>query len=262
MDYVQLERLNKCLIDWNVNYSVYPYGGYTINEILCQFFDAINKSIDVVNEYTKMVGALKEWIETEGLKKEVNDALDRMVEDGTLDNIINHKLFEELETNIEALRMRFDEHKEQNEIDFETVKQDIVNNKDILDNHITNSDENFKDIKNDITTLKQQTTQKINDLREETTEKMNKVVYICDSANVGSCVNNAIEQGYRTIKIVGGNYNLDEPIILKSDVELYGDKNTVITNTLNTPAIKTTGNYNEYVNNCYIHDLHIIHHGI
>ncbi len=254
MNYVQLERLNKCLIDWNVNYSVYPYGGYTINELLCQFFEAINKSIDVVNEYTKMVGALKEWIETEGLKKEVNDALDRMIEDGTLDNIINHKLFEELKSdidkntlNVTQLSMELGEHKNQNKNDFETVKQDIKNNKDILDNHITSSNESFKEVKNNIMTLEQQTT-----------EKINKIVHICSGMNVGRCVNNAIEQGYRTIKIVGGSYNLDEPIILKSDVEVYGDKNTIITNSINAPAIKTLGNYNEYVNNCYIHDLHII----
>ncbi len=153
MKYVQLERLNKCLIDWNVNYSVYPYGGYTINEILCQFFDVINKSVDVVNEYTKMVGALKEWIETEGLKKEVNDALDRMIEDGTLDNIINHKLFEELQNdigentfNIKAMRMRFDEHKEQNERDFNSVNEKI-------DTHISESNEKFNELNSEISKI-------------------------------------------------------------------------------------------------------------
>lgn len=160
MNYVQLERLNKCLIDWNVNYSVYPYGGYTINEILCQFFDAINKSVDVVNEYTKMVGALKEWIETEGLKNEVNMALDKMVEDGTLDKIINQKLFEELNENvgensfnIKALRMRFDEHKEQNERDFEKIDghlnmlRNIVNgNKSEFDDFVGETNKSFNNI--------------------------------------------------------------------------------------------------------------------
>lgn len=96
MVYSQLETLNKCLIDWNVNYSVYPYNGYTINEVLCQFFDAINKGIITINEYTNMVGALMDWVRKEGLKDEVNKALDKMIEDGTLDNIINQKLLSDI----------------------------------------------------------------------------------------------------------------------------------------------------------------------
>lgn len=92
INFNQLETLNKCLIDWNVNYSVYPYNGYTINEVLCQFFDAINKGIITINEYTKMICAIMEWIKEEGLKEEVEKALDKMVEDGTFDDILNEKL--------------------------------------------------------------------------------------------------------------------------------------------------------------------------
>lgn len=99
----QLETLNKCLIDWNVNYSVYPYSGYTINEVLCQFYDAINSGIITINEYTKMVGALKEWIENEGLKKEVNDALSDMMNTGALGSLINDKLLKDINDKLDKL---------------------------------------------------------------------------------------------------------------------------------------------------------------
>lgn len=103
INFNQLETLNKCLIDWNVNYSVYPYNGYTINEVLCQFFDAINKGIITINEYTKLISAIMNWIKDEGLKEEVEKALDKMIEDGTLDNIINKNLFGDILDRIQKL---------------------------------------------------------------------------------------------------------------------------------------------------------------
>lgn len=99
----QLETLNKCLIDWNVNYSVYPYNGYTINEVLMQFFDAINKGIITINEYTNLVSAVMEWVKKEGLKEEVTKALDKLVNDGTIENIINNEIFAELHDNVNDL---------------------------------------------------------------------------------------------------------------------------------------------------------------
>lgn len=104
MNYKQLDLLKNSLIDWNVNYSVYPYNGYTINEVLCQFFDAINNGIIVINNYTEWVDELIKWIKKEGLEEEVNKALDKMLEDGTLDNIINTNLLGDITSNLDKLK--------------------------------------------------------------------------------------------------------------------------------------------------------------
>lgn len=102
MNFRQLDLLKNSLIDWNVNYSVYPYNGYTINEVLCQFFDAINKGIVVINDYTKWVDELLNWIKAEGLESEVVQAINKIIENGTLENIINNEIFYDLQNKIDS----------------------------------------------------------------------------------------------------------------------------------------------------------------
>ena len=100
MNFKQLDLLKNSLIDWNVNYSVYPYNGYTINEVLCQFFDAINKGIVVINDYTKWVDELMNWIKLEGLENEVREGLEKMISDGVFNDIINTSIFNELNASV------------------------------------------------------------------------------------------------------------------------------------------------------------------
>ena len=118
IEFKQLETLNQCLVDWNVNYSVYPYNGYTINEVLCQFFDAINKGIVVINDYTKWVDELMDWIKAEGLENEVKQALDKMINDGVFDNIINMDIFGDLNE-----RINYNSKSIDTEIDVTNVKK-------------------------------------------------------------------------------------------------------------------------------------------
>ena len=106
MNFKQLDLLKNSLIDWNVNYSVYPYNGYTINEVLCQFFDAINKGIVVINDYTKWVDELLNWVKAEGLKEEVVKALENMIETGKIEDIINNEIFGDINTDITELKRK------------------------------------------------------------------------------------------------------------------------------------------------------------
>lgn len=99
----QLETLNKCLVDWNVNYSVYPYNGYTVNEVLMQFHDAINNGIITINEYTNLISAVMEWLKKEGLKEEVEKSIDKMYQDGSLGALINERLLHDLNEKIKNI---------------------------------------------------------------------------------------------------------------------------------------------------------------
>lgn len=128
-NFTQLDTLNKCLIDWNVNYSVYPYNGYTINEVLMQFFDAINNGIITINEYTSVVHALNDWIRKEGLEKEVVKALEDMYENGKLEQIINNKIFIDINNDISRLKpivLKNEETHDENKKYFETKRLQII----------------------------------------------------------------------------------------------------------------------------------------
>lgn len=63
----------------------------------------MNKIGKVTNDFVNMWNDLIEWIVGEGLEDMVNDKLDEWLEDGTMDKIINQKLFGELKAKIEEL---------------------------------------------------------------------------------------------------------------------------------------------------------------
>lgn len=106
----KLESLKPSQLKCNF-FSVYDYDGYTIQELLCQFFTAINGCIDISNKTID----LATWLVNEGLEQEVAKKLDLWVTDGTLEQIINHEIFEDLNTKVNtntgglnALRSEFD----------------------------------------------------------------------------------------------------------------------------------------------------------
>lgn len=111
LKFKQLETLNQCLVDWNVNYSVYPYNGYTINEVLMQFYDAINKGIITINEYTNLINAVLDWVKKEGLQQEVSNKLKEWLDDGTLANLINEQLLGDIIKNIDSIETNLDKLK-------------------------------------------------------------------------------------------------------------------------------------------------------
>lgn len=92
----KINELKRCQLNCNV-FSVYDYQGYTIQELLCEFFTKINECIKLCNN----VIDLAEWLVNEGLEKEVAEKLQQWLEDGTLANIINKTLFKELNEKIE-----------------------------------------------------------------------------------------------------------------------------------------------------------------
>lgn len=107
----QIEKLNKTLVKWGCHYQVYDCDGYTVEELLMQFFYKINEIIGNVNEYSKLVSALIEWIIGEGLKDAVSDKLDEMKQDGSLADVINKQIFQDLNNRIEDIALSFEDYK-------------------------------------------------------------------------------------------------------------------------------------------------------
>ena len=101
----RIENLKPYDLNCNV-FNVYDYDGLTLQELLSQFFTKINECIDITNKNSN----LGDFLLNEGLEKKVVEKLLLWLEDGTLDNIINVNVFNNLSTqinNIEKSNRRF-----------------------------------------------------------------------------------------------------------------------------------------------------------
>lgn len=145
----QIEKLNKTLTKWGCHYQVYDFDGYTIEELLMQFFYKINEVIEMVNEYSNLVSALIEWVIEEGLKDIVNEKLEEMVQDGTLSDIINEKIFGELNNRIDELELSFEDFKTLINSQLGEFEKDIQKKLDTMKDEIeegySQADENIRE---------------------------------------------------------------------------------------------------------------------
>ena len=93
-----IESLKRSDLNCNV-FSVYDYCGLSMQELLCEFFTKINQCTDAVNKTVVLV----DWLVNQGLSEEVANKLDKWMEDGTLANIINNTIFEDLNRKINTV---------------------------------------------------------------------------------------------------------------------------------------------------------------
>ena len=86
-----MEKLKRYDLNCNI-FDVYDYEGLSMQELLCQFYTKINECVDFSNSTLNLCS----WLVNEGLKEEVAEKLIKWLNDGTLNNIINTSLFNEL----------------------------------------------------------------------------------------------------------------------------------------------------------------------
>lgn len=254
-----INKLNK----WDLNCSVFNSYDFddcmSLNELLCRFFTKINECIEVSNKSLNLL----EWLHEVGLKQEVVTLLGEWKDNGTLAELISEQILEEIKQNIAnnqsaitELQSKDTEH----DTEIEALKQKdtslegdistINNNIEALQQKDSEHDSSIQSLGDRITTNETSISTLNNDVKS--------ISYLASSSNIGNEVNSAIALGYKTIKIKAGQYTLDESIILKSNVELYGDKGTIITTNKDIPIITTSKIKNEFVDTCYVHDLHLI----
>lgn len=78
-------------------------------------------SNDVIDQWNKVI----EWILGNGLEEYVNIKLEKWLIDGTLEDIINHKIFEDLNNKIDNLEKEMKDFEEEIKKLFETLKKEI-----------------------------------------------------------------------------------------------------------------------------------------
>lgn len=92
---MKIKELKPTDLNCNV-FDVYSYNGLSMQDLLCQFFTKINECIDTSNNTLDLCS----WLVNEGLKKEVAEKLLLWYQDGTLEELINTTLFENLNNKI------------------------------------------------------------------------------------------------------------------------------------------------------------------
>lgn len=119
----KIEALTEQFARDGVQYSIYDYDEYTLQELLCVFFTKINECVELVNS----IPTFLEWATSEGLANIIKDTLDKWEQDGTLSKVINEQLFGELTQQIEATLKEIEELKNKKEtFDLSVLKESYL----------------------------------------------------------------------------------------------------------------------------------------
>lgn len=80
------------------------FDAITNYQLLCKIVEYLNLNIEKTNELGTQVENLTNWFNNLDVQDEIDNKLDEMVEDGTMAEIINQEIFEELNTTISGLQ--------------------------------------------------------------------------------------------------------------------------------------------------------------
>ena len=88
--------------------SIYDFdNAFSINELLCKFWEKIEETINISNESIDLLN----WIKEQGLPQEVELLLTKLVEDGTLSALINDELLKDINTKVDTYKTEADTFK-------------------------------------------------------------------------------------------------------------------------------------------------------
>lgn len=119
INFNELEKLKSCKLNSELLYSVYKYNGKSLQELLCEFFKGINGAIENSNAMLE----LAKWLVQEGLSQEVIKQLNIWKEDGTIADIINEQILDDLKEKIETIENGLTDVNQ----DIEELREEIEN---------------------------------------------------------------------------------------------------------------------------------------
>lgn len=218
--------------------TIYDFdNAFSINELLCKFWEKIEETINISNESIDILN----WIKEQALTKEVETLITKLVEDGTIEQMINIDKIEELKNNLEN-RIGQLETNTTNEID-------LINNKlDTIEVTLSNDVVNFKEevtervddletaLENSFDTLTMEYDNKFNNLESNLNDKLSSIKYVKTQAELkDSLIENSIIY-------ICNDISLNEIMYLPSNCRIIGKGN--VTLTTNQNAIFVTGKLN------------------
>lgn len=197
---------------------VYDFDDYTINELLCKFYQKIQEVITECNEAFSIV----DWIKEEGLEQEVVEQLQIWLEDGTMNNLLNvekyNTLRQEMLEEIVSYKTTIDNNIDAFKLQVNTQISDLTNNlnttmnnyKSEVDGKITTLTNNQNEFKSDV-----------NDSITSMQTKLNTISYVSNYSELVNAVNNSHTSG-QTIYVKSGTYTLTDILFLGNNTKLIG----------------------------------------
>lgn len=123
---MKVNKLENINLNCNI-FSAYDYNGLSMQELLCTFYTTINECVDISNESFELL----EWIKEQGLPIEVVNQLEIWLNDGTLENIINEGIFNDLSNKVTNVNEKIDTIKI-NFKDYGAIGDGITDNTNLL----------------------------------------------------------------------------------------------------------------------------------
>lgn len=72
-------------------------------QLFCKLGEMYNKQVDAINTLGVQVEGITDWFDNLDVQEEINNKLDAMVEDGTLEEIINQEIFGDIQDSIQNI---------------------------------------------------------------------------------------------------------------------------------------------------------------
>lgn len=203
---------------------VYGCDDYTQLEINSKLIQKIDEIIEQCNNAFEFV----EWLKTQGVPDKVQEIINTMLEDGTLENLINinkiNQLKTELTNNINQFKTSTNQTLENMN---NTVDTKINENKQLINQTKTDLNSSMNDYQT-------QTNSTINNFKDEVNNALNvfRNIKICKNLTEFKNAISSAEQKPTLIYLVNGEYTLDSIIYIPSNTKIVG---------LGKVTIKATG---------------------
>ena len=202
---------------------VYGYQDYTQLEIDSKLIQKMDEVIDNCNSAFEFV----DWLKEQGVPDEVQTIIDTMLEDGTLENLININKINQLKTELTNNINQFKT----------STNQTLENMNNTVDTKINENKQLINQTKTDLNTsmneYQTQTNSTINNFKDEVNNALNvfRNIKICKNLTEFKNAISSAEQKPTLIYLVNGEYTLDSIIYIPSNTKIVGLGKVIIKGT-------------------------------
>lgn len=229
---------------------VYGADDYTQQEINAKLIQKIDEVIENCNNAFEFV----DWLKEEGVPDEVQTIINTMLEDGTLENLINLEKLNELKTELSTSITDLTTSTETK------LNKMISDTNALIDENKELINQNKTDLNTTITEFKQEANSTISNLKEEVNADILrfKNIVICKNLEEFKNAITVAEQKPTDIYLVSGEYTLDGIIYIPSNTKIIGlgdvtikatGLNCYFANKTNGQAIEYSGTKNIRIEN-------------
>lgn len=202
---------------------VYGADDYTQQEINSKLIQKMDEVIENCNSAFDFV----DWLKEQGVPDEVKTVIDTMLEDGTLENLINVEKINELSTNLNNSINQLTKDTEAKVNQMETT----MNTK--IDENVALINQSKQELDTLMDNFEQQTGTLIDNFKNEVNTELKdiKSIKVCINLEQFKTAITEAETKPTLIYLVNGEYTLDAPVYIPSNTKIVGLGNVVIKGT-------------------------------